>query len=193
VEDERFSTMASENGDETDLTRLLERLDRTLAKEPLDFYSSVLPQAIAEEITTDVPTDMVAVLLDDGEESFRVAGSVGLAADEQDAVIDQNHEELRRALWNGVSVLQDTDAPGAAAAGIPGSKTVEALVLLPLIQGKTWLGMLLLGRRATLFNDKEIADAIACGVELASLVQSLLLAKQLRQCLGAFEPSSKQS
>ena len=153
-----------------------------------------LPQAIAEEIPTDVSADTVIVLLDDGEESFRVAG-VGLDADEQEAVVDQGHEQLRQALWNGVSVLYGADVLGAAA-GIPGSQTQEALLIMPLVQGETWLGTLLIGRRASKGSTRprsateEIADALLCGMELAVLIQSLLLAKQLRVCMGAFEPSS---
>jgi hypothetical protein len=195
VVDERISTRVSENGGEPSLSHLFVHLDRTLAKEPLEYYSEALPQAIAEEIPADVTADMVIVLLDDGEGSFRVAGSVGLDADEQEAVVDQGHEQLRQALWNGVSVLYGPDDLGAAA-GIPGSQTQEALLILPLVQGPTWLGALLIGRRAsqgqhaTPFSDEEIADALLRGMELAALIQALLLAKRLRVCMGAFEPSS---
>lgn len=198
--DDGFSTKVSENGEETTMSRLFDRLDRTLAMEPIDFYWRSLPQAIAEEVPADVSADMVVVLLDDGEGSFRVAGSVGLDADEQDAVVDQGHELLRQALWDGVSVLYGTeDAVGRAAAGIPGAQTLEAVVIMPLVQGRTCLGMLLVGRRAstgqhaTPFSDPEIADALLCGMELAALLQSLLLAKRLRDCLGAFEPSRDRS
>jgi uncharacterized protein involved in exopolysaccharide biosynthesis len=195
VVDERISTMVSENGGEPSLSHLFVHLDRTLAKEPLEYYAEALPQAIAEEIPADVTADMVIVLLDDGEGSFRVAGSVGLDADEREAVVDQGHEQLRQALWNGVSVLYGADDLGTAA-GIPGSQTQEALLILPLVQGETWLGTLLIGRRAsqeqhaTPFSDEEIADALLRGMELAALIQALLLAKQLRVCMGAFEPSS---
>jgi capsular polysaccharide biosynthesis protein len=192
----RSSSALSETGMETSLSSLLARLERTLAKEPLDFYLEVLPQAVAEEIPNDVPADMVAVLLDDGQGSFRVAGSVGLDADQQDAVVDQNNEALRQALWDGVSVLQDTDPLRPAATGIPAAGTVEAVVILPLVQDSTWLGTILIGRRssngyqATSFSDDEIASALFCGMELAPLMQSLLLAKRLRKCLAALEPSS---
>jgi capsular polysaccharide biosynthesis protein len=198
--DEGISTKVSENGDETSLSRLCDRLDRALAREPLDFYSRSLPQAIAEEVPEEVPADMVVVLLKDRQGSFRVAGSVGLDADEQDTVIDQGHEQLHQALWNGVSVLYGTDdAVGRAAAGIPGARTVQALVIMPLVQGQTCLGMLLIGRRAshgqhaTPFSNPEIAHALLCGMEVAALLQSLLLAQRLRDCLGAFEPSSDRS
>jgi capsular polysaccharide biosynthesis protein len=200
VVDEGFSTKVSENGDDTSMSRLFTHLDRALDKEPLDFYLQALPQAIAEEIPADVSADMVAVLLDDGKGSFRVAGSVGLNAAEQHAVVDQNHEQLRQALWNGVTVLQGTEhAVAAGAAGIPGAQTLEALIIMPLVQGQTWLGMLLIGRRAsegrhaTPFGNEEIADALLCGSELAALIQSLFLAKRLRDCLGAFEPSGDRS
>ena len=194
VVDERISTKLSQNGEQPSLSHLFVHLDTTLAKEPLDYYLEALPQAIAEEIPTDVSADTVIVLLDDGEESFRVAGSVGLDPDEQKAVVDQGHEQLRQALWNGVSVLHGADVLGAAA-GIPGSQALEALLILPLVQGETWLGALLIGRRAsqgqhaTPFTDGEIADALLYGMELAALIQSLL-AKRLRDCMGAFEPSS---
>jgi capsular polysaccharide biosynthesis protein len=194
VVDERISTKLSNNGEEPSLSHLFVHLDTTLAKEPLDYYLEALPQAIAEEIPTDVSADTVIVLLDDGEESFRVAGSVGLDADEQKVVVDQGHEQLRQALWNGVSVLYGADVLGAAA-GIPGSQTQAALLIMPLVQGETWLGTLLIGRRAsegehaTPFTDGEIADALLCAMELAALIQSLLLAKRLRDCMGAFEPS----
>jgi uncharacterized protein involved in exopolysaccharide biosynthesis len=190
-----FQGVVSENGEEPSLSHLFVHLDRTLAEEPLEHYSEALPQAIAEEIPTDVSADTVIVLLDDGEGSFRVEGSVGLDADEREAVVDQGHEQLRQALWNGVSVLYGADALSAAA-GIPGSQTQEALLIMPLVQGQTWLGALLIGRRAsqrqhaTPFSDKEIADALLCSMELAALIQALLLAKRLRDCMGAFEPSS---
>jgi uncharacterized protein involved in exopolysaccharide biosynthesis len=194
VMDERISTKVSENGGEPSLSHLFVHLDRTLAKEPLEYYADALPQAIAEEIPADVSADTVIVLLDDGEGSFRVEGSVGLAADEREAVVDQGHEQLRQALWNGVSVLYGADALRAAA-GIPGSQTQEALLIMPLVQGQTWLGALLIGRRAapgrhaTPFSDKEIADALLCSMELAALIQALRLSKRLRDCMGAFEPS----
>jgi capsular polysaccharide biosynthesis protein len=193
VVDEKLSTRVSENGDETSLSSLFVRLDRTLAKEPLDFYSKNLPQATVEELYAEVSSDMVVILLDDGEGSFRVAGSIGLDPGEQDAIVDQDHEQLRQALWNGVSVLYGADALGAAA-GIPGSQTLEGLLIMPLVQGRTWLGMLLIGRRgsqrqhAIPFSDQEIADALLCAMELSALIQALLLAKRLRECMGAFEP-----
>lgn len=195
VVDERISTKLSKNGGEPSLDHLFVHLGRMLAKEPLEYYLEALPQAMAEEILTDVSADTVIVLLDAGEGSFRVAGSVGLEADEQKAVVDQGHEQLRQALWNGVSVLYGADVLGAAA-GIPGLQTQEALLIMPLVQGQTSLGALLIGRRpsqgqnATPFSDKEIADALLCGMEFAALIQALLLAKRLRECMGAFEPSS---
>jgi capsular polysaccharide biosynthesis protein len=195
VVDERISTRVSENGGEPSLSRLFVQLDRTLTKEPLEFYSKELPQAMAEEIQTDVSADMVVVLLDDGKGSFRVAGSVGLDPDEQKTIVDQGHEQLRQALRNGVSVLYGADAMGAAA-DIPGSQMQETLLIMPLVQGQTWLGALLIGRRtargrpATPFSEAEIADALLCGMELAALVQALQLAKGLRDCMGAFDPSS---
>jgi capsular polysaccharide biosynthesis protein len=198
--DEGFSTKVLENGDEKSLSRLCVRLDRALAKEPLEFYSQSLPQGIAEEVSADVSADVAVVLLGDGQGSLRVAGSVGLDADEQDAVVDEGHEQLRQALRNGVTVLHGTeDAVGRAAAGIPGARTLEALVIVPLVQGHTCLGMLLVGRRAsngqhaTPFSDPEIAHALLCGMEVAALLQSLLLARRLRDCLGAFEPSGDRS
>jgi capsular polysaccharide biosynthesis protein len=198
VVDERISTKVSENGGDPSLSRLFVDLDRTLTEEPLEYYSEALPQAIAEEIPTDVAADTVIVLLDDGEGSFRVTGSVGLDAGEREAVVDQDHEQLRQALWNGVSVLYGADDL-AAAAGIPGAQTQEALLVIPLVQGQTWLGVLLIGRRASKgqhaipFSDKEIADSLLCGMELAALIQALQLAKRLRECMGAFEPSSDPS
>jgi len=200
VVDEGLSTKVSDNGEETSLSRLFLSLDRTLDNEPLDSYLQALPQVIAEEVPVDVSADMVVVLLDDGQGSFRVAGSVGLDADEQDGIVQQHHEQLRQALWDGVTVLQGTeDAVGAAAAGVPGAHTLQALIIMPLVQGQTWLGMLLIGRRAsegrhaTPFSDQEIATALVCGMEVAAVIQSLLLAKRLRDCLGAFEPSSDRS
>ena len=193
VVDEKFSTKVSENGDETSLSGLFVHLDTTLAKAPLDFYSKNLPQATAEEVHAEISSDMVVILLDDDQGFFRVAGSVGLDPGEQDAIVDQGHEQLHHALWNGVSVLYGTDALGAAA-GIPGSQTLEGLLIMPLVQGRAWLGMLLIGRRgsrrqhAIPFSDKEIADALLCAMELSALIQALLLAKRLRECMGAFEP-----
>jgi uncharacterized protein involved in exopolysaccharide biosynthesis len=198
VVDEQFSTKVLESGEETSLSRLFVRLDKTLAKEPLDFYSKALPQAMAEEVPVEVSADMVAILLEDGEGSFRVAGSVGLDPGEQDAVVDQGHEQLRQSLWNGVNVLYGADMLGAAA-GIPGSQMLEALIIVPLVQGHTWLGVLLIGRRAsqwqhaTPFSDGEIADVLLCGMEFAALIQALLLARRLRVCMGAFDPSSDRS
>jgi uncharacterized protein involved in exopolysaccharide biosynthesis len=194
VVEERISTKVAGNGGEPSLSHLFDHLDRTLAREPLEDYLEALPHAIAEELPADISADTVIVLLDDGEGFFRVAGSVGLDADERQVVVDQDHAQLRQALWNGVSVLHGADAL-AAAAGIPGSQTQEALFIMPLVQGQTWLGALLLGRRAskgqhaTPFSDEEIADALLCGMEVAALIGALLLAKRLRDCMGAFEPS----
>jgi hypothetical protein len=198
VGDELQQAAIPENGEATSLTSLLIRLDRTLATQPLDFYFEALPQAVAEELPGDVSAEIVAVLLDDEEGSFRVAGGVGLAADEREAVVEQHHEAFRNALRDGVSVFHDPVELRNAAAGIPGSQTAEALVMLPLVQGTTWLGMLLIGRRshnrhpATPFSDEEIASTLVSGMEIASFVQSLALAKRLRECLRAIEPSNDE-
>jgi uncharacterized protein involved in exopolysaccharide biosynthesis len=189
-----------DNGEATTLTGLLARIDWALTNQPLDFYSEAIPQALAEEIPNDIPADLVAVLLDDGSgtNEFRVLGGVGLAADEQDAVVDQDHAVLRQALWDGVTVFHDANELRADAADIPGSNSADAMIMLPLVQGTSWLGMILIGRRsnngdhAALFSDEEIERALVCGMEAACIVQSLALAKQLRRCISAAEPFGGQ-
>jgi capsular polysaccharide biosynthesis protein len=184
--------------DRADLIGLFSRLDTTLDGEPLDFYVQTLPQAMAEEVAGSVPADMVAVLLDTGEESFRVAGAVGVTAEEHGTVVDRNHDVLRQALEAGGSVFQDTDRPDLAAVGLPGSGTADALVMVPLVQGPSWLGMLLVGRRsdndqsATAFSDQEITEVIGLAGEFAFTFQTLLLLHRIQQCLGTLQPSLYQ-
>jgi capsular polysaccharide biosynthesis protein len=185
------------NGEPTSLTSLLIRLDRTLASQPLEFYSEALPQAIAEELPADVSADMVVVMLDDEEGSFRVEGAVGLAADERNVAVEHDHRAFRQALLDGVSVFDDADGLRTSAAGIPGTRTADALMLLPLVQGRSWLGMLVIGRRthnghrATPFSDEEVTRALVTGTEAAYCLQSLMLATRLQECLKTIEPSNE--
>jgi capsular polysaccharide biosynthesis protein len=183
-------------GEDDGLIGLLTRLEVALAGQPLHAYSESLPQVMAEELTNASFADVVAVLLDNGAGSFEVVAGVGLAADEQHATVDQRHDVLRQAHQDGVSVFDDTSRlMVAAAAGIPGSQTAEALILVPLIQDPSWIGMLLAGRRsgngrqATTFDDQEVADLVLYAMDSVPILHSLLLLRRLQQCLAVLDPS----
>jgi pyruvate/2-oxoglutarate dehydrogenase complex dihydrolipoamide acyltransferase (E2) component len=183
------------NGDDG-LIGLFTRLDAALAGAPLQFYLESLPQVIAKELTYDAFADFVAVLLENGAGSFEVIAAVGLAADEQHATVDPGHDALRQTHQDGVSVFNDTaQLAVAAAAGIPGSQTAEALILVPLVQGPSWIGTLLVGRRsgtgrqATAFDDQEVADVVLYAMDSVPILNSLLLLRQLQQCLTVLNPS----
>jgi capsular polysaccharide biosynthesis protein len=183
------------NGDDG-LIGLFTRLDAALAGEPLQFYFESLPQVIANELTYDAFADFVAVLLENGAGSFEVVAAVGLAADEQHATVDPGHDVLRQAHHDGVSVFNDTGQLAVAvAAGIPGSQTAEALILVPLFQGPSWIGTLLVGRRtgtgrhATAFDDQEVADVVLYAMDSVPILNSLLLLRQLHECLTVLDPS----
>jgi hypothetical protein len=174
------------------LRTLVVQLDATLADTSLDPYFEALPRVMAQEVADHASTDVVALLLDDNQGSFRVAGGIGLNADERRKVVDRNHEVLRQALWDGIGVLQDANGPGMAAADLPGGRTVDALVMVPLVQGASWLGVLLVGRRsrnggrtATTFSDKEIRRATRCAASYSPIVQTLLEVNRLQQSLWA--------
>jgi hypothetical protein len=179
------------NVDLETLGALMVRLDATLADTSLDPYFEALPRVMAQEVANSVSTDIVALLLDDNQGSFRVAGGIGLSADERAAVVDRNHEVLRRALWDGVGVLQDANwLDMAATAGLPGGRTADALVMIPLVQASSWLGMLLVGRRSqnggrstVAFNDQEVKRAIRCATRYSPIIQTLLEANRLQQSL----------
>jgi capsular polysaccharide biosynthesis protein len=182
---------ASEEG----LIDTLARLEAALADEPLRFYAEFLPQVMADELTKDAFADLVAVLLDDGAGAFEVVGAVGLAADEQHAAVDQRHDVLRQAHQDGVSVFEDASRLGAAAAGIPGSRTADAFMLVPLVQGPSWIGVLLVGRRsdngrrATPFDDQEIEALVQYATDCMPVLYSLLLFRRLQQSLAVLDPS----
>jgi pyruvate/2-oxoglutarate dehydrogenase complex dihydrolipoamide acyltransferase (E2) component len=176
------------------LIELLTRLEAALADEPLHYYAEFLPQVMAEELTANAFADVVAVLLDNGAGSFEVVGAVGLADEEQHAAVDRRHDLLRQARQDGVSVFQDSSQLGAAT-GIPGSQAAEALTLVPLAQGPSWIGMLLVGRRsgngrhATAFDDQEIEDLVRYAADCVPLLNSLLLLRRLQQSLAVLDPS----
>jgi hypothetical protein len=181
------------------LCDMLVRLDAALADTSLGPYFEALPRVMAQEVTGSFSTDLVVLLLDNSQGSFEFAGGVGLSADERGTVVDQNHEVLRQALWDGVGVLQETNEPRmAAVADLPGGREADALVVVPLIQGSSWLGMLLVGRRsdngqsATTFSDKEVQRAIHCATEYSPIIQTLLVAHRLQQSLQVLRSDGKE-
>jgi hypothetical protein len=179
---------------------LVVRLDTTLAETSLEPYFEALPRVMAEEVANSVSTDVVALLLDNHRGSFEVAGGIGLSADERAAVVDQNHEALRRALWEGVGVLQNPNGLSTgAAADLPGGQRADALILVPLVQGRSWLGTLLLGRRsdngrrpAAGFSDKEVKRAVHCAENYSPIIQTLLEARRLQQSLWTLRSVGEQ-
>jgi capsular polysaccharide biosynthesis protein len=182
------------------LSDLVVRLDATLADTSLKPYFEALPRVMTQEITNSLATDVVALLLDNQQGSFEVAGGMGLSADERDAVVGQDHEALRRALWEGVGVLQDANWQSmAAAADLPGGRTADALMMVPLVQGPSWLGMLLVGRRsrngrrsAAAFSDKDVKRAVHCAANYSPIIQTLLVARRLQQSLWALRSVGEQ-
>jgi capsular polysaccharide biosynthesis protein len=174
------------------------RLKEQFGAAPLDWYVHNLPQVLAEELTMRVSTEFAAILRDNAAGSFEVAGGFGLTAEEQGAVVSREHDVLRQALAEGVAIFQDSNSRSpTAAAGLPGSQSVEALVVVPLVEGSSWLGMLLVGRRSANghnvaeFSDQEIEHIILYAMEIASKLQALLLLCRLQQSvesLEAFDP-----
>jgi capsular polysaccharide biosynthesis protein len=187
---------AERSGDE--LRDMFIRLKEKFGAAPLDWYVHNLPQVLAEELTMRVSTEFAAILRDNAEESFEVAGGFGLTAEEQGAVVSRDHDVLRQALAEGVAIFQDSNSRSpTAAVGLPGSQSVEALVVVPLVEGSSWLGMLLVGRRSANghnvaeFSDQEIEHIIIYAMEIASKLQALLLVCRLQESvesLEAFDP-----
>jgi hypothetical protein len=185
--------------DSETLADLVVRLDATLADTSLEPYFEALPRVMADEVANSVTTDVVALLLDDHQGSFQVAGGIGLSADERAAVVDQNHKVLRQAFWEGVGVLQDSNGQSmGAAADLPGGQRADALIVVPLVQGPSWLGTLLLGRqsdngrRAAGFSDKEVKRAVRCAANYSPIIQTLLEARRLQQSLWALRSFGEQ-
>jgi transcriptional regulator with GAF, ATPase, and Fis domain len=172
---------------------LVVRLDATLADTSLEPYFEALPRVMAQEVANSLTTDVVALLLDNHQGWFEVAGGIGLSADERAAVVDQDHEALRQALREGVGVFQSANGQSmGAAADLPGGQRADALIIVPLVQGPSWLGMLLVGRRSddgrrsvAAFSDKEIKRAIRCAENYSPIIQTLLVARRLQQSLWA--------
>jgi hypothetical protein len=93
-----------------------------------------------------------------------------------------------------VGIFQEgTDRTPAAAAGIPGSQSTEALVMVPLVNGSSWPGMLLVGRRSAnghrvaTFNDQELEAIIVYAMEVAPVLQTLLLLDRLQGSVRSVE------
>jgi hypothetical protein len=169
----------------SDLRDLLARIDATLEDELLGWYLDNLPQRMAEALTMRVYADVVALLLDRADGPFELAGGIGITPDEQAVAVDVDNEILREALRQGVSVFQDGN-PMPTTAGLPGSRDTEALVVTPLVEGSSWLGMLLVGRRSTngnqvaAFTDQEVERIILYAMEISPTLQALLLLHRLR-------------
>jgi capsular polysaccharide biosynthesis protein len=179
-----------------DLRALFARVAATLGDEPVDWYLDNLPQRMAEQLTVRVHADVVTVLLDKADGLFEVAGSIGLTAEEQGVAVDVDNDILREALRHGASVFQDAN-PMPAAVSVPGSRTAEALVVVPLVEGSSWLGALLVGRqhsdnghRVALFSDQEIERIILFAMEIAPTLQALLLLGRLRRPLRSIDDAS---
>jgi transcriptional regulator with GAF, ATPase, and Fis domain len=188
----------SAEGSGDDLRDMFIRLKEEFGAAPLDWYLDNLPQVLAEELTLRVSTEFAAILRDNAEGSFEVAGGFGLTAEEQGAVVSRDHDVARQALAEGIAIFQDSNSRSpTAAVGLPGSQSVKALVVVPLVEGSSWLGMLLCGRRSANghnvagFSDQEIEDIIIYAMEIASKLQALLLLRRLQQSvksLEAFDP-----
>jgi capsular polysaccharide biosynthesis protein len=170
-----------------DLWSILDRFEATLGGESLDWYLDNYPQLMAEQLTMRVDAELVAVLLDNGEGSFVVAGGFGLTAEEQEAIVPHSHDVVRQALAAGVGLFQDgTDMMPTAAAGLPGSQSTEALVMVPLVQRSSWVGMLVVGRRSAnghrvaAFSNQEAGQIIRYAAEIAPMLQTLLLLERLQ-------------
>jgi ElaB/YqjD/DUF883 family membrane-anchored ribosome-binding protein len=182
--------------DGKDLRDLLARVGAALGDEPLGWYLDNLPQHMAELLTTKVYFHVVALLLDTAEGSFKVAGGVGLTAEEQAVVVEVDDDIARQALRQGATVFQD-DNPMPATIRLPGSRNAEALVVVPLVDGSSWLGMLVVGRRSTngddaaAFSDQEIELIILYAMEIAPTLQALLLLYRLQRPLHALDISSR--
>jgi capsular polysaccharide biosynthesis protein len=187
---------AERSGD--DLRDMFIRLKEEFGAAPLDWYLNNLPQVLAEELTMRASTEFAAILRDNPEGSFEVAGGFGLTAEEQGAVVSRDHDVVRQALTEGIAIFQDSNSRSpTAAVGLPGSQSVEALVVVPLVEGSSWLGMLLVGRLSANghnvagFSDQEIESIIVYAMEIASKLQALLLLCRLQgslQSLEAFDP-----
>jgi hypothetical protein len=173
-------------GDGSGLWNLLARLEATLGDEPLGWYLDNVPQRAVEQLTTNVQADVVALLLDNARGQFEVAGHIGLTAEERAVVMDIDDDILQEALRQGVSVFQD-DNPVPAAGSLPGSRDAEALVMVPLVDGWSWLGTLVVGRRSVnsdhvaTFSDPEIERIILYATKIAPPLQALLLLHRLQE------------
>lgn len=191
-----LSTLAQDPTiDQEALTGLMGRLDLTLADASLAPHLEALPRAMVKRVTSGLSTDVVALLLDNGQGSFWVAGGVGLLPEEYGRVVDRNHEALRQALWDGVGVVPSGNGSRRATADLPGGRTAETLVMVPLVQGSSWVGMLCFGRRAdngypvSAFTDEEITYGIRCAMDFTPVIQMLLVADRLQQALKALRSS----
>jgi capsular polysaccharide biosynthesis protein len=188
---------AERSGD--DLRDMFIRLKEKFGAAPLDWYLHNLPQVLAEELTMRVSTDFAAILRDNAEGSFEMAGGFGLTAEEQGAVVSRDHNVLRQALAEGVAIFQDSNSRSpTAAVGLPGSQSVEALVVVPLVEGSSWLGILVVGRRSANghndvgFSDQEIEHIIIYAIEVASKLQALLLLCRLQKSLQSLDEISPE-
>jgi hypothetical protein len=183
----------SGNGDDP-LSDLFARVKATLADEPLNYYATTLPQMIAQEVTSMVQADSVALLVDYGGGALGVLGGVGLTGQEQHAVVSQDHEAIRTVIDSKGRAFQDTDGLLASAA-IPGSLTADAVVAAPIAHDSFWIGMLVVGRRSregrrTGFDDREIGYLVELASVIGPTLQAVLLLQDLRTCLGTLEPPS---
>lgn len=189
--------MSADHGGD-DLRDMFVRLKGEFGTAPLAWYLDNLPQILAEELTMRVSAESAAIMYDNAEGSFEVVGGFGLTAEEQGAIVSRDHDVLQQALAEGVAIFQDSSSRRpTAAVGLPGSQSVEALVVVPLVVGSSWIGMLLVGRRSAsghnvaAFDDPEIEHILIYAMEIASKLQALLLLYQLQgslQSLDAFSP-----
>jgi capsular polysaccharide biosynthesis protein len=184
----------------SDLGGMFARVAATLSDEPVDWFLDNLPQRMAEQVIMRVYADVVTLLLDDAEGAFELAGSIGLTAEEEGVAVDIGNEILREALRQGASVFQDTNPVPPAAVDIPGGRNAEALVLVPLVESSSWLGMLLVGRRRpasgsrnVTFSDEDIERIILYAMEIAPTLQALLLLGRLQSPLRSLDDPEERA
>lgn len=136
-----------------------------------------LPQVEAEKAADLFGLAVVAILLDDGDGRFRVAGDVGLSPPERRRALRHDLEPVRAVFHTGPQLLGESPSGRLTRAGSPSSGQVRLAV--PLVHDDVGFGLLLASPEpdsdgSTSFDDGEVeaitAFANAIGPTLRSWV-----------------------
>jgi len=151
------------------------------------------PQAVAARLAQRLQTDVVALLLDNGEGVLETAGGVGLEPTERRLQVEYGHNVLSELFRVGVGLINDTERVHRVIEGLPIGQA-DTLMMVPLAHEGHGFGVLLAGRYRpprgssnAEFTELEIEALMDFAEDVAPALRSAILLRRLKGQLNLAE------